>query len=102
GETNLDLEQGPLLRVAHVEPGLLGVVIHHLVVDGVSWRILLEDLESAYRQLSRGKEISLPAKTASYQRWADDLMRATEAGRYEEELDYWLEEKRQAVEGMPK
>ena len=53
-QKSLDLRHGPLLRVTHVKPDRLVVVIHHLAVDGVSWRILLEDLESAYRRLSRG------------------------------------------------
>ena len=46
------------------EPERLLWVAHHLVVDGVSWRVLLEDLESAYRQAV------LPPKTASFRDWA--------------------------------
>ena len=42
-------------------------IIHHLVVDGVSWRILLEDLEQVYGQLERGEEVRLPAKSSSFQ-----------------------------------
>ncbi len=51
-QRSLDLQRGPLLRAVLVTPAdgtqrlLLGV--HHLVVDGVSWRILLEDLQTAY------------------------------------------------------
>ncbi|HEV3316175.1 MAG TPA: amino acid adenylation domain-containing protein [Candidatus Angelobacter sp.] len=101
-QKGLDLECGPPLRVAHVKPDRLVVVIHHLVVDGVSWRILLEDLESAYRQLSRGEEIQLPSKTTSYQRWSEMLAREAEAGRYKDELEYWLGKEGQAVEKMPK
>ena len=57
------------------------LVIHHLVVDGVSWRILLEDLQQAYR------EQVLPAKTSAYQRWAQQLHR--HAQTVEEQLPYW-------------
>ncbi|MCZ7019437.1 condensation domain-containing protein, partial [Salmonella enterica] len=52
-QRSLDLSQGPLLRAVLVGMAdgsqRLLLVIHHLVVDGVSWRILLEDLQTAYR-----------------------------------------------------
>ena len=62
-QKGLDLEHGPLLRVTHVKPNLLVVVIHHLAIDGVSWRILLEDLDIGYRKQCQGKEIRLPGET---------------------------------------
>ena len=46
------------------------VVIHHLVVDGVSWRILLEDLSGLYEQLLSGGEGRLPLKSDSFRDWA--------------------------------
>jgi amino acid adenylation domain-containing protein/non-ribosomal peptide synthase protein (TIGR01720 family) len=101
-QKGLDMERGPLLRVAHVKPNLLAVVIHHLAIDGVSWRILLEDLESAYWQLRQGREIRLPAKTTSYQKWAEDLLQAAETARYQEELEYWLGDEWQTFDKMPK
>ncbi|MGB8507260.1 MAG: condensation domain-containing protein, partial [Pyrinomonadaceae bacterium] len=69
------------------------VVTHHLVVDGVSWRILLEDLEAAYAQAVRGERISLPAKTSSFQQWAERLERYGREPERMEELDYWLGER---------
>src|SRR5229473_1513560 len=103
-QQSLELESGPVLRVAHIKPDRVVVVIHHLVVDGVSWRIMVEDLESAYRQLSRGEAIRLPARTTSYQRWAEALSRGAEAGRYEEDLGYWLREGEEepGTEKMPR
>ncbi|MEP7123627.1 MAG: non-ribosomal peptide synthase/polyketide synthase, partial [Byssovorax sp.] len=91
---SLDLERGPVVRVALFDlgkkrPQRLLVVIHHLAVDGVSWRILLEDLWTAYTQVSDGKAISLPAKTTSAKRWAELLAgraRSPEAAR---EDAYW-------------
>ncbi|MGM9451459.1 condensation domain-containing protein, partial [Klebsiella sp. K47] len=60
-QRSLDLQQGPLLRGLLVTDGQghqrLLLVIHHLLVDGVSWRVLLEDLQALYR----GQP--LPAKT---------------------------------------
>ena len=57
-QRSLNLSHGPLMRavLAQLNDGSqrLLLVIHHLVVDGVSWRVLLEDLQTAYRQLTRG------------------------------------------------
>ncbi len=70
-QRSLDLEQGPLLRAVLVGMAdgtqRLLLVVHHLVVDGVSWRILLEDLQQAYAKAP------LPAKTCAYQHWARQL-----------------------------
>jgi amino acid adenylation domain-containing protein/non-ribosomal peptide synthase protein (TIGR01720 family) len=76
-QASLDLTVAPPLRAAYFQTGdgadRLLWTIHHLVVDAVSWRILLEDLEFAYRQLARGGEVILPPRTASFQRWAARL-----------------------------
>ena len=61
-QASLDLAEGPLWRVIHFKmPATYGdrvlIVIHHLAVDGVSWRILLEDFESAYNQLKNGQNV---------------------------------------------
>lgn len=66
-QTSLDVCDGPLMRVVWVElgphrPQRLLMVIHHLVVDGVSWRILIEDLHTLYHQLAAGEAVSLPPK----------------------------------------
>ena len=96
-QTTLHLSAGPLLRVAWFELGAgrggrLLLVLHHLVVDGVSWRVLLEDLERGYRQAQQGEAISLGAKTSSYQRWAEQLQRAAGSAEVLAELPYWEEQ----------
>nr|WP_231987855.1 condensation domain-containing protein [Mycobacterium sp. 852002-51152_SCH6134967] len=53
--------------------GQLALVVHHLVVDGVSWRILLEDLNIAWRQHRAGQPIDLPVGGTSFARWASML-----------------------------
>ena len=83
-QASLNIEHGPLVRVAFFdsgtnEPGCLLIVIHHLAVDGVSWRVLLEDLVTAYRQLRHGEEIKLPAKTTSFRTWATLLQEKARA-----------------------
>ena len=95
-QASLDLEHGPLMRVALLDSGKdvpqrLLIVIHHLVVDAVSWRILLEDLERAYRQLSRGEEIHLGPKTTSFQHWAKCMAAYAQSEPVQGEIGYWLE-----------
>ncbi|WP_049311024.1 condensation domain-containing protein, partial [Pseudomonas aeruginosa] len=90
---SLDLEQGPLLRAVLVdgpagEQRLL-LAIHHLVVDGVSWRVLLEDLQQVYRQLDEGAEPALPAKTSAFRDWAGRLQAYAGSESLREELGWW-------------
>ncbi|MEJ1929595.1 amino acid adenylation domain-containing protein [Nostoc sp. NIES-2111] len=105
-QASLNLSTGPLVQVAlfnlaEKQPKRLLIVIHHLVVDGVSWRILLEDLQTAYQQLSQGENISLPAKTTSYQRWAEKLKEYAQSNELEIESDYWLAINQQKVVQLP-
>src|SRR5262249_44839458 len=84
-QASLNLRTGPLMRVALFELGdnkeqLLLIVVHHLAVDGVSWSIILEDIARAYQQLKQGKAVSLPAKTTSYQQWAEQLVAYSKRG----------------------
>jgi aryl carrier-like protein len=78
-QASLNLSEGPIARavlfdLGAQQPSRLLIVIHHLAVDGVSWRILLEDLQNACEQLSRGLAISLPPKTTSFKQWAQGLV----------------------------
>jgi amino acid adenylation domain-containing protein/non-ribosomal peptide synthase protein (TIGR01720 family) len=77
------------------------IVIHHLVVDGVSWRILLEDLQTAYQQLSQCQIIQLPAKTTSFKDWARQLTEYAQSAVLKSELDYWLNASYDAVDFLP-
>jgi non-ribosomal peptide synthase protein (TIGR01720 family) len=96
--TSLDLSAGPMLRVMLMRlGGDLGsrmlVVIHHLVMDGVSWRILLEDLQQAYEQLVAGEEVRLPAKSSSFKQWAEQLVRYAESEQARAAAEYWVDER---------
>ncbi|MEH2305427.1 amino acid adenylation domain-containing protein [Nostoc sp.] len=77
------------------------IIIHHLVVDGVSWRILLEDLQTAYQQLSQGKTIQIPTKTTSFKYWARQLTEYAQSKVLKSELDYWLSASYDAVDSIP-
>ncbi|MCE9671221.1 non-ribosomal peptide synthase/polyketide synthase [Myxococcus stipitatus] len=95
-QAGLELSGGPLMRVALFErgPGRTGrllIIVHHLVVDGVSWRVLLEDLGTAYQQLGRGASPMLPPRTTSFQTWAERLQAHAHSAALEQELPYWLE-----------
>jgi hybrid polyketide synthase/nonribosomal peptide synthetase FtdB len=89
---SLDLGNGPLMRLGlfHTKNGdHLLIVIHHLVVDGISWRILLEDLMTAYEQVSQGKEVTLPLKSHSFREWAAQQFEYAQSKAVQSEIDYW-------------
>ncbi|MFJ5779587.1 amino acid adenylation domain-containing protein [Streptomyces sp. NPDC093094] len=69
--------------------GRLLVVLHHLVVDGVSWRILMADLAEAWQQVRSGAAPGLPAVGTSARRWAAALEDEALSEEREAELEYW-------------
>ncbi|MGH3753654.1 MAG: non-ribosomal peptide synthase/polyketide synthase, partial [Pseudonocardiaceae bacterium] len=95
-QAGFDLAGGPLLRAVLFDLGagrrpVLFLAVHHLVVDGVSWRILLEDLDTAYRQAVRGEPVDLGPRTTSFQDWALRLTEHAAAGGWDGELAHWAE-----------
>ncbi|MGE6917445.1 amino acid adenylation domain-containing protein [Achromobacter kerstersii] len=109
-QRSLNLESGPVTAAAWVEPnaggpdagrpnagrpdvgrpGRLLWVAHHLVVDAVSWRILLEDLEAAYDQARRGATLTLPSATTSFADWTQALARYGALPATQAQLPEWL------------
>ena len=94
-QRSLSLSNGELLRVVLFEcgqgqPPRLLIVIHHLVIDGVSWRVLLEDLETAYEQVRRGEQVRLAQKTTSFKEWAEALAEYAQSTSVQQQADYWL------------
>ncbi len=90
---SLNLEHGPLVRVVLFNLGTtrtarLLIVIHHLVVDGVSLRILLDALKTGYQQSIRGEAVQLPARTTAYATWADKLLAHARTDTLSQET-YW-------------
>jgi non-ribosomal peptide synthase protein (TIGR01720 family) len=95
-QTSLNIEIGTLVKAALLNcgtyrPARLLIVIHHLVVDGVSWRILFEDLESSYKSLEKGCSIPSIPKTHSYQQWSNALLEYAKSGVIKEQVPYWTE-----------
>jgi len=100
-QAGFNLSAGPLTRLCLFEagagqPSQLLWISHHLVVDGVSWRVLLEDLERAYRQAARGQRPGFPLKTTSFQEWARRLAAHAGSDAVNDELEYWRE-----IAGVP-
>jgi amino acid adenylation domain-containing protein/non-ribosomal peptide synthase protein (TIGR01720 family) len=94
-QATLNLEHGPVVQWAVLDfgPGVprrLLIVAHHLVIDAVSWRILLEDLELACRQALAGQRITLPPKTTSYQAWSIELQELARSEAIRSQAEYWL------------
>ncbi|WP_037842777.1 non-ribosomal peptide synthetase [Streptomyces sp. NRRL F-6628] len=96
-QRSLDLAGGGLFKGVFFRLGpsqlpRLFLAVHHLVMDGVSWRIVLEDLATAYAQLAEGRPVDLGARTSSYQQWADRLTGHVRSGAMDHELPYWQAE----------
>jgi len=104
-QTSLNLEGGPLMRAVYFDGAEGGdrlfIVIHHLAVDGVSWRVILDDLQAAYEQLERGEEIRLREKTLSFKQWSELLQERAQDDAVRQEFGYWSEQLSKAVPRLP-
>jgi amino acid adenylation domain-containing protein/non-ribosomal peptide synthase protein (TIGR01720 family) len=94
-QASLNFTEWPLIRVAlfdfgNNQPNRLLIVIHHLAVDGISWRILLEDFQQIYHQLSQGEAVQLPPKTFSFKQWSESLQDYACSEKLQQERNYWL------------
>jgi amino acid adenylation domain-containing protein/non-ribosomal peptide synthase protein (TIGR01720 family) len=91
-QRSMNLEKGPLFKCIlfqTIEGNYLFMCTHHLVVDGVSWRILVEDLYSGIAQSKEGKGIELPKKTASFKEWSEVLNEYKESKQLSKEIAFW-------------
>jgi thioester reductase-like protein/non-ribosomal peptide synthase protein (TIGR01720 family) len=95
-QQSLNLNQGLLYRLIWFtfgaqEDSKLLLIIHHLVIDGVSWRILLEDFNLLYQQLSAGINTPLTKKTTSFKQWSEQLTAYAQTQTALQNIAYWLE-----------
>ncbi|MFI0976472.1 amino acid adenylation domain-containing protein [Streptomyces sp. NPDC021093] len=93
-QRGLDIGAGPVARAVFMDLGAaraprLFLTAHHLVVDGVSWRILLDDLRTAYTQLTAGRQADLGPRSTSFPHWVQRLKAHTDSGGFDDEVDYW-------------
>ncbi len=100
----LNLEEGPLMAVVFFalgESGKMLIVIHHLAVDGISWRIILEDFVTIYQQLENQKPLQLPPKTSSFKTWAEELQNYAKTPEFYAQFKYWLNRDFSSVSPLP-
>jgi amino acid adenylation domain-containing protein/non-ribosomal peptide synthase protein (TIGR01720 family) len=91
-QASMDLQKGPLLKLAlfHLaEEDRLLVAVHHLVIDGVSWRILFEDIETLYQQYIKKEPLELPLKTDSFKLWSEELSQYANRPLFLKQKAYW-------------
>ncbi len=92
----VDPEAGSMLRVVWFDAGpdragRLLVVAHHLVVDRVSWQVLLADLAVAWAECAAGREPALPPVGTSFRRWAQHLAELAHEPARVAELPVWTD-----------
>lgn len=91
-QQGIDLKTGPLMKLGlfhFIDMDRLLIVIHHLVVDGVSWRILSEDIETLFNQCIVNEDLVLPDKTDSYKEWAERIIDYSKSDELLKESKYW-------------
>ncbi len=106
-QKQFNLFNGPLFAVVHFKqigaPEQLLLAAHHLVVDGISWRILVRDLEAILNQALDGHEkIVLPQKSTSYKTWANALAEHAQSPLINKELSFWLQQTNNADGSVPR
>lgn len=97
-QASLDLScllwRSVLFRMGAGQSDRLLLIAHHWIIDGVSWRILLEDLTTVYAQLDRHEAVQLPPKTTAFRDWAQQLHHQANSesvqSSVQSEVDYWL------------
>ncbi|HEU5459374.1 MAG TPA: condensation domain-containing protein, partial [Pyrinomonadaceae bacterium] len=105
-QRSLDLTEGPLVRIVLFELGAeeaqrLLLVFHHLVIDGVSWRVVVEDLQTALDQAQRREPVVLPQKTTSFREWATKLEQHAQSAEVKEETRFWRSTQHYNLQPLP-
>ncbi|NJM17636.1 MAG: acyltransferase domain-containing protein [Richelia sp. SM1_7_0] len=105
-KASLNLFAAPLVRFAFFDlapqpTSYLLIVIHDLVIDNISWQILLEDLQTVYKQKCQRKAIDLPDSTSSYIQWTQFLQQYVQSSEMMREQDYWLREIQKPFTSLP-
>ncbi len=99
-QSSININNGPLMKIGLFllkEETKILIVIHHLVIDGLSWRILIEDFDSLLQQKMMGSDFNLPSKTNSYQIWATKLNAYKNSIGHSLSKKYWEKLKKERV-----
>ncbi len=102
---SLNMESGSLFKAAIFntrEGQRLFLFAHHLVIDGVSWRILLEEIQQVYLQLSENTTVSLPERSTSFQEWSHALSAYAQSDALLPEVKYWQAVTKDKIGILPK
>ncbi|MBK8983265.1 MAG: amino acid adenylation domain-containing protein [Ignavibacteria bacterium] len=91
---NIDITKGELIKAVRFitddkDDDLLLICIHHLCIDGISWRIILEDLNSLITKFQDNKPPELPLKTTSFRDWSFILKDHAQSDKIKNEYSYW-------------
>jgi amino acid adenylation domain-containing protein/non-ribosomal peptide synthase protein (TIGR01720 family) len=111
-QTKLSLSAGPLLRAAFFEPdddaerddkeqAQLLLVGHQLVMDEISWRVILQELDIASRRAALGQPVEFPAEAASFQGWTRWLAEQARNLSPQQECQFWLAANAEAARSLP-
>jgi len=104
-QRSIDCEKGPLFKVAQfktIEGDVLLLIVHHLVVDGVSWAVLIEDITEGYKQALNHQDIKLPDKTDSFIKWGEKLYEYANSSEILKEVEFWKKQEEINVKPLPK
>ncbi len=105
-QTSLALQTGDLIRAILFkmptgQANRLLLIVHHLVIDGISWRILLEDLESLLVLHRQNLPLQLKPKTSSFAQWTTALSQYADSQHALKDLTYWQTQVNQRVPSLP-
>jgi bacitracin synthase 3 len=100
----LNLEKGELVKAAVFTTKTkkyLSIIIHHLVIDGVSWRILLEDFEEIYKSIKNKDKLNLFSKTTSFKEWSSKIQSYSQGKKLKNEKLYWNQIVNNKIKKLP-
>jgi non-ribosomal peptide synthase protein (TIGR01720 family) len=94
-QRSLNIEKGEISRIVWIETpaketaNRLLLIIHHLAVDGVSWRILVEDLQICLTAVKNNLALTSLPKSSSYKQWYEALLKYGKKSSTLAQLQYW-------------
>ncbi len=91
-QRNVDITNGPVMNVIVFRTeaeDYIYILIHHLVVDTVSWGILINDMHILYNQFLKNEKYQLPQKTHSVRQWSEELYKYGNSSNFLSEKVYW-------------
>ncbi|WDE06111.1 amino acid adenylation domain-containing protein [Thalassomonas viridans] len=92
-QSEFELQSAPLLRIVYFPTSKqLLLSAHHLIVDAVSWQIILEDLFTLYRRIKTGKTPELAGEGGDFALWQQALEKQTEVYNQEALIRYWQDQ----------